>query len=170
MRIPERLREPLVFVMASVFGVAVVVVALIGSWPWLAVLGPLITIAVLVSAWHGSGPDHAPFDVVRPVRGWAMDVNSDHSARADVDRALTLAGDVDDLFFQNERKIVHTSDASVREATLAHLRERETFLATRLKVPPSGDVDWDELVNVLTTAKEELQAMLKGPAQDDGGS
>jgi membrane protein implicated in regulation of membrane protease activity len=167
MEIPVRFREPVALAEASAFGVAGVLVALLGPWPWLAaVAGPLIAVVVLViSTWRRRGPELPELDrdIAELVHQWANKLKDGDPARAHADEAVKLADGIEDLILQWKLRIVHIDDVSAQEAARVSLRTITDFVTrsvdryTDMSSAPVRAAEWSALVRHLRTAHKALE-------------
>ena len=165
----RRFREPVALVEAAVFGVAGVVVALLGPWPWLAVVaGPLIAMAVLVIAtWRGRAPKppEPERDVPALVHRWANLLTDNDPARAQADEAVRLVDGIEDLILRCERGIEHL-DGAAKEGATNSLRKVTDFVTrsvdtyTGTNSAPVRAPEWSALARRLQTAHQALQEEL----------
>jgi hypothetical protein len=162
----NRRREPVALIEASALGVAGVIAALIGPWPWLAaVAGPLIFLVVLVIAtWRGLPRKTAPPEqnVAALVHRWANQLADDHPAHAHADQATQLVDEVADLILRCERGIAQL-DGPARDKATESLGRITNFVATSVNIYTSADTapgrapEWITLAKRLQDARKNLQ-------------
>jgi hypothetical protein len=173
MSIPERFRDPVALVEASVLGVAGVVVALLGPWPLLAtVAGPLIVVVVLMIATRGSDQSSPsplttpPDSLVATIRRWANELpdDADPTARARADDAVASAGEVDTLIFYCRRRNQRLADGAERRAAEESLDTIIDYVTRAVSAyssrPPVRAHEWGALARPLINAKDALRAEL----------
>jgi hypothetical protein len=177
MGVPERFRDPIAFGEALLFGLGGVVVALLGPWPGLTAVGPLIAVVVFViSTRPASIPPPPPRPPPPPppqnlelrhvaalVSEWASRLGPDDPSHANADEAVSLADGAEALELRYRGQIAATGNTSKKEEATSRLREITEFVTSR--VGPSGDgpgtpVEWDKLVERLRTAVKELETAL----------
>jgi hypothetical protein len=164
--IPGRFREPVALVEASAFGVAGVVIALLGPWPWLALpAGLLIALVVLmIATWRPRAPKAPePEKNLRAlVHRWANQLADDDPARSHADEAVRLVDDIEELTMSCERRIAHL-DGSAKDAAKDSLGKVTDFIAqsvvtyTGTNSAPVRATEWSALARRLYRGHQSLQ-------------
>jgi hypothetical protein len=183
-RIPDRFRDRAAIVEASLFGVAAVVVALLGPlWYWLPVVaGPVSAVLVLVviatlpppNRDHADTPPSPPppepdlveaaLDAGRRVRGWGEQLPQDDGPARD---AVELAGSVVRLIVDCDREIGRIGDGAATRPAEDELRTLTKHFTVYVNAggAPQGPDEWNDLKMNLTSIRldlRELRERLRG--------